>query len=632
MCGTKFYAFLVLIMLLLLQGLYAQTGNGQFCIDAEPLCGNAQFSYANTSGFSLAESGPNYGCLQFQVNPSWFYLQIATDGDLQLEFEQSRVLNGVADLDVDFIVYGPFSDPRTPCISYLTTSNIVDCSYSRALVEQMDISNARAGEYYLLLITNFSLLPGFISVSQTAGAATTNCVFLGEPITVNQEACQGDVLILDATTTNAINYTWYEDDGSGDSVVISGVNTSTFPVTNQYIYSANAYDVNNVLIAKYEFNTRFYQTPIVPSDIQEFAICDYFGDNDGIAEFNLMTKDTEVLNGLNPADFIVSYYGSAIDAATGDPLKQLPGNYVNTVTTETIYVRMENTISGTLKCFGIGEFDIRVNLIPIINTNNNYLLCFDLIGSETANTPPTIDTFLSVMDYDFKWFKDGVEQIQFTNFSSIIPTEGGDYFVEVGNITTGCVNVSDLIIVNESSPPQITVRVTTQAFANKHVIQVEATNTTSKNSISEYEFSLNNGEWVTGNGNSGGRYTYTFDTNVRFGENTIRARDINGCGENEIKVIVMDYPLFFTPNGDSYNNTWNITAPQFPISYLAQARIFIFDRYGKLLKQLNPLGPGWDGTYNGSLMPTNDYWFMVDFIDPLDDSAKQFRAHFTLKR
>ena len=63
------------------------------------------------------------------------------------------------------------------------------------------------------------------------------------------------------------------------------------------------------------------------------------------------------------------------------------------------------------------------------------------------------------------------------------------------------------------------------------------------------------------------------------------------------------------------------------------AKIFIFDRLGKLLKQLSPTSEGWDGTYRGYPMPSNDYWFRVDFTEP--DAARTqltFRAHFTLKR
>jgi gliding motility-associated-like protein len=62
------------------------------------------------------------------------------------------------------------------------------------------------------------------------------------------------------------------------------------------------------------------------------------------------------------------------------------------------------------------------------------------------------------------------------------------------------------------------------------------------------------------------------------------------------------------------------------------AKIYIFDRYGKLLKQLSPSSAGWDGTYNGKQMPTNDYWFRVEYTEPSNGARKEFKANFTLKR
>ncbi|PSG91540.1 T9SS type B sorting domain-containing protein, partial [Aurantibacter aestuarii] len=123
--------------------------------------------------------------------------------------------------------------------------------------------------------------------------------------------------------------------------------------------------------------------------------------------------------------------------------------------------------------------------------------------------------------------------------------------------------------------------------------------------------------------------TYTF-TDVSAGEHVITVRDKNGCGEASATVLAMDYPLFFTPNGDGYNDTWNI----YGIANQPDATIYIFDRMGKLLKQISPTGAGWDGTYNGNPMPTSDYWFTVEYREPnsTSDEKKQFRAHFTLKR
>jgi gliding motility-associated-like protein len=92
-------------------------------------------------------------------------------------------------------------------------------------------------------------------------------------------------------------------------------------------------------------------------------------------------------------------------------------------------------------------------------------------------------------------------------------------------------------------------------------------------------------------------------------------------------VQVIDYPRYFTPNGDGFHETWNVTGLQ---NFDAITKIYIFDRYGKLLKQLSASGDGWDGTYNGQPLPSTDYWFTVDY--PENGVMKQFKAHFSLKR
>ena len=115
---------------------------------------------------------------------------------------------------------------------------------------------------------------------------------------------------------------------------------------------------------------------------------------------------------------------------------------------------------------------------------------------------------------------------------------------------------------------------------------------------------------------------------VPGGEHTVYVRDVLQCDEIFFVAFVIDYPKFFTPNNDGYNDTWNING----IATQPNAIIYIFDRYGKLLKQLSPLGTGWDGTFNGDQLPTSDYWFVVEYVEPLSNVKKQFRAHFTLKR
>jgi len=93
-------------------------------------------------------------------------------------------------------------------------------------------------------------------------------------------------------------------------------------------------------------------------------------------------------------------------------------------------------------------------------------------------------------------------------------------------------------------------------------------------------------------------------------------------------ITVLNYPKYFTPNGDGYNDTWNIPA----LKNQPKSKIYIFDRQGKLLKQISPAGAGWDGTLNGKPLPSTDYWFRVEYIEPNTGLQKEATGHFTLKR
>ncbi|MDY2588422.1 T9SS type B sorting domain-containing protein, partial [Winogradskyella aquimaris] len=106
---------------------------------------------------------------------------------------------------------------------------------------------------------------------------------------------------------------------------------------------------------------------------------------------------------------------------------------------------------------------------------------------------------------------------------------------------------------------------------------------------------------------------------------TVFVRDKNDCGISEELVSVIGFPKFFTPNGDGTNEFWQVKGIN--NQFQANSTIFIFDRFGKLLAELDPLGPGWNGTYNGAKMPASDYWFKVKLED-----GRTFTSHFSLVR
>ena len=187
----------------------------------------------------------------------------------------------------------------------------------------------------------------------------------------------------------------------------------------------------------------------------------------------------------------------------------------------------------------------------------------------------------------------------------------GTYVVRIEDIQLGCFH-EDEVVVTGSSIATFEPEVISDAFSATNTIQVNILSGTG-----DYEYSLNGGAYQSSN---------TF-TNLASGRNCVTVRDKNGCGTSaEVCVDVLDYPRFFTPNGDGVNDQWQIIG----IAQQPGAKIYIFNRYGKLMKQLSPTSSGWRGTYNGNLLPSDDYWFKLHYIE--DGVEKIFVGHFALKR
>ncbi|HFS67242.1 MAG TPA: hypothetical protein ENK67_03425, partial [Flavobacteriia bacterium] len=150
---------------------------GTQCDTADPFCSSDAFTFPNNYSGNNAENGPDYGCLETVPNPAWYFLYIDNSGTLS--FSISQVSDSGQGIDVDFICYGPFTDPYAACQANLTSQNIVACSYSLSATENFTIPNAISGEYYIVLITNFSGEEGNITFQQTnvnqANAGSTDC-------------------------------------------------------------------------------------------------------------------------------------------------------------------------------------------------------------------------------------------------------------------------------------------------------------------------------------------------------------------------------------------------------------------------------------------------------------------------
>lgn len=168
------------------------------------------------------------------------------------------------------------------------------------------------------------------------------------------------------------------------------------------------------------------------------------------------------------------------------------------------------------------------------------------------------------------------------------------------------------VTVNPSNTLVSAFATVSEAFADNQVVTISAA------AAGNYLYQLDGGAFQS---------SPIFE-NVTYGPHTATVKDANGCSLPITvgNILVVNYPKFFTPNGDSYNDSWNI----FSLVGQTDSRIRIFDRYGKFLKEISPLDPGWDGTYNGHPLPATDYWFVVEYAE--QNVSKKFKSHFSLKR
>jgi len=343
-----------------------------------------------------------------------------------------------------------------------------------------------------------------------------------------------------------------------------------------------------------------------------YAVCDT--DTDGLLDFDLETLfNPEVLAGQNPALFTVAYFASQADALANTGVLATPGYITGTAT---LWAVVTNTTTLCRSTPASVSITVEPLANPVITSSGGNSICVEW-GTEALLSGLTLFSNLDPADYIFQWFLNGAAITGATGTNHVIDTVApGAYTVEATSISAlACPSgVSQAFDVEQSGPPVQPAYTLSNAFADNQTITVTV------QGYGDYLYSLDGGPFL----DNGGVFT-----NVGPGLHDIVIQDGNtiSCGSIGINAInVIDYPPYFTPNGDGIHDYWNIIG----LDTQPSTKIYIFDRYGKLLKQISSTSPGWDGTYNGQPMPSTDYWFTVFY--PEAGTTKEFKAHFSLKR
>lgn len=389
-----------------------------------------------------------------------------------------------------------------------------------------------------------------------------------------------NTLIVDNVANTNITYYTNEQDAIDQNASLNS--NYTYQTNTDIIYvrvenaSTNCYFI-------YPFMLNVNELPTV-NTLENLEACD--DDFDGNLRFDLETQTAAILDQQNSADFAVTYHNTAVEAEANN--NAITGTYT-AFNGEIIYVRITNIVTG---CYNLNQFSIIINPLPLVAIEDQ-TLC-------PENFPLVVSAATGFDNDTYAW-SNGL------NTSEIEITETGQYSVTV-TTENGCTATSTFNVI-ESEPANIEV-VETIDFSDPNNITITITG------IGDYLFQLDDFE---------PQESSVFE-NVSLGYHTVTIIDRNGCSSVTKEVLVIDAPKFFTPNNDGVFDTWHISG----VETLPGTVVYIFDRYGKLLKQLNHNSEGWDGTFNGHQLPTSDYWFNADVKQ--GGIAFTVKGHFTLRR
>ena len=486
-------------------------------------------------------------------------------------------------------------------------------------------------------------------------------------IATNNPICEGDTYDLNATQTGNYSYKWFKNNSE-----ILGQTNPIYTVRDSGVYKVEITLIGSTCIATDEVIIEYSSKPSLTST--RLIQCD--DDNDGVATFDL-TKVNSIITGNNTQLSSVVFFENINDT---NPISN-PRSYRNT-NTNTVYGRVSNSFgcvsfatvnlqisnqviglqNPILKCDGDGNLDgftiFNLNndatpqilsgfptglVVEYYLTNNDALSQQNLLTNNYTNsmvneqiiyarivngpdcfgiTPVKLKiTAFSPTNFDDETVyicNGNSKRISVSNiFSSFVWSNGdrtnytsiataGNYTVTVTN-ALGCQATKKFIALNSGTAIITSVDIV-DFSGSENSININYTG------IGNYEFSIDG---------------VHFQNNPQFnnlveGNYLIYIRDINGCGfPTPTKVFVLDYPRFFTPNGDSYNDFWTIKNS----AKYTNMMIYVYDKYGKLITQVNTKANGWDGTYNGQPLPADDYWFSI-----LINNDRIIKGHFALLR
>lgn len=196
-----------------------------------------------------------------------------------------------------------------------------------------------------------------------------------------------------------------------------------------------------------EFGLNVIQVPMVnvPSNL---TTCDT--NYDGISTFDLTISEFEILDVRNN-DTAISYFENIDDLEANTNPITTPDNYTNTSNPQTVYVKVENTISG---CFVAIPLTLEVNLPPAINNFPSIEICDN--DTDTYNLNDATNVLFDNISNTLISYHISLDDAQSNqnalgntyNYTSSNQT----IYVRAENATTACVAIASFNLIVNPNP------------------------------------------------------------------------------------------------------------------------------------------------------------------------------------
>jgi gliding motility-associated-like protein len=653
------------LLTVLASNVYSQ---GASCSESDPFC-TADGAAFPASTSTTAQTGPDYGCLGDQPNPAWYYLRIGTAGNIDISLTNS------ANVDIDFICWGPYTNPLTAC-NNLTgggsgddcsmwgtypCGNTVDCSFDIASDEEVNIPNAQVGQIYMLLITNFSGDPTNIFAEQIGGNGATDCSIVTPCDIVTLNATAGPCNASDNyTITGSFSYQNAPTSGSLVVVANNGTNnyTQTFnpPFTNGQTFNFSIPNVPGngaatTVTAGFTATPSCSQTVTITAPSCVTPECDILtltavpGDCDANQNYALSGTFSYVQNpGTGTLNVVATSGGNTYTQTFNPPftdnqvfdfnIPDIPGTggmaSVTVIFSDKPACKQTVTYTAPI-C--VCHFSAGTYTLTDCDADSSYIFAGTLKFINSPTTGSLIITVNGASGAYTQTFNAPFTDDQLLSFS--IP----GIYADGLPASASAVFTDDQECVYNFQPfsaPECHCEVDASFIANPNVLTLENTSTqlinTSDNAISY--------EWTFDDNSPPSYVEHPFHT---FPPDSIASYTVQlvgtsllGCTDTVTAIVVVEegllfyVPNSFTPDGDEHNQMFQ---PVFTTGYDPyNFELLVFNRWGEVVFESHDANKGWDGTYGGKLQKEGVYTWTISYKIRNKDDRQTARGHVNLLR